>query len=106
MSHEALPIDIPAFARALEDLPVDALHTKAEELLNSIEHLKYSNNEMMPFADEGDQGNHIHPFLNTPSLTATSDCKDAMFEYVPRYQLVGIHSITLPQEPHRHWPYE
>lgn len=63
MSHEALPIDIPAFTRALEDLPVDALHTKAAELLNSIEHLKYSNSEMMPFADEGDQGNHIHPFL-------------------------------------------
>jgi len=63
MSHEALPIDIPAFARALEDLPVDALHTKAAELLNSIEHLKYSNHEMIPFADEGDQGDHTHPFL-------------------------------------------
>lgn len=56
MSHEALPIDAPGFARALEGLPVDALHGKAAELQNSIAHLKYSNEQMVPFADEGDQG--------------------------------------------------
>ncbi|KAL1306740.1 hypothetical protein AAFC00_005405 [Neodothiora populina] len=63
MSHEALPIDAPAFARAIQDLPVDALHSNAAELTNNIRHLKSSNEQMMPFADEGDQ-----------------DCKDAMFE--------------------------
>lgn len=56
MSHEALPIDVPGFTRALQDLPVDALHTKAAELQNSIAHLKSSNEQMVPFADDGDQG--------------------------------------------------
>ena len=63
MSHEALPIDRRAFAEALESLPLDALHGKAAEISNSITHLKSSNDQMMPFADDGDQ-----------------DCKDAMFE--------------------------
>lgn len=56
MSHEALPIDIPSFTRALESLPVDALHTKAAEIRNSISHLRSSNEQMLPFADQGDQG--------------------------------------------------
>jgi hypothetical protein len=42
---------------------LDALHAKAAELQNSIEQLRSSNEQMVPFADEGDQ-----------------DCKDAMFE--------------------------
>lgn len=63
MTHEAQPIDRRAFAEALEALPLDALHSKAAELRNSIAHLKSSNEQMLPFADEGDQ-----------------DCKDAMFE--------------------------
>lgn len=56
MAHEALPIDSARFASALEDLPVDALHSKAAELRNSMAHLKYSNEQMVPFADQGDQG--------------------------------------------------
>ena len=56
MSHEALPLDAPAFARALEELPIDALHSRAAEIQNSIAHLKSSNEQMIPFADEGDQG--------------------------------------------------
>lgn len=63
MSHGALPIDARAFSQALESLPVDALHAKVAEIQNSISHLKTSNDQMMPFAEEGDQ-----------------DCKDAMFE--------------------------
>jgi len=63
MSHGALPIDARAFSRALESLPIDALHAKVAEIQNSISHLKTSNDQMMPFAEEGDQ-----------------DCKDAMFE--------------------------
>ncbi|KAK4560310.1 hypothetical protein LTR86_005504 [Recurvomyces mirabilis] len=57
------PIDPARFAMALESLPLDALHSKAAEIRNSILHLRHSNEQMMPFADEGDQ-----------------DCKDAMFE--------------------------
>ncbi|KAF2222877.1 hypothetical protein BDZ85DRAFT_180186, partial [Elsinoe ampelina] len=63
MSSDALPIDPAQFAHALESLPVETLHQKAAEILNSIGHLKSSNEQMMPFADEGDQ-----------------DCKEAMFE--------------------------
>lgn len=63
MSHEALPIDAPSFSRALESLPIETLHAKAAEIQNSMAHLRSSNEQMVPFADEGDQ-----------------DCKDAMFE--------------------------
>lgn len=63
MSSGAAPIDPARFALALESLPLDALHTKAAELRNSIAHLKSSNDQMMPFADEGDD-----------------DCREAMFE--------------------------
>ncbi|KAI4729428.1 hypothetical protein E4T49_02780 [Aureobasidium sp. EXF-10728] len=63
MSHDALPIDRARFAEALESLPLDALHSKVAELRNNMNHLRYSNEQMVPFADEGDQ-----------------DCKDAMYE--------------------------
>lgn len=63
MSSESRPIDPLRFAEALETLPLDALHAKAAELSNSIEQLRSSNEQMVPFADEGDQ-----------------DCKEAMFE--------------------------
>lgn len=56
MSHEALPIDRARFAEALESLPLDALHSKVAELRNNIQHLRSSNDQMVPFADEGDQG--------------------------------------------------
>ncbi|KAL1586992.1 hypothetical protein WHR41_03983 [Cladosporium halotolerans] len=63
MSSESRPIDPLRFAEALETLPLDALFAKAAELTNSIEQLRSSNEQMVPFADDGDQ-----------------DCKDAMFE--------------------------
>ncbi|KAH0325982.1 hypothetical protein KCU74_g7211, partial [Aureobasidium melanogenum] len=66
MSHEALPIDRARFAEALESLPLDALHSKVAELRNNMNHLRYSNEQMVPFADEGDQDGE--------------DCKDAMYE--------------------------
>jgi hypothetical protein len=56
MSHQALPIDRVRFAEALESLPLDALHSKVAELRNSMNHLRSSNEQMMPFADQGDQG--------------------------------------------------
>ncbi|KAK5120478.1 hypothetical protein LTR85_006133 [Meristemomyces frigidus] len=64
MSSETInPIDPSRFALALEALPLDALHAKAAEIHNSTLHLRHSNNEMLPFAEQGDQ-----------------DCKDAMLE--------------------------
>ena len=63
MSADTNPIDPARFALALESLPLDSLHAKAAEIRNSIGHLKSSNEQMLPFADQGDQ-----------------DCKEAMFE--------------------------
>ncbi|PSK37400.1 hypothetical protein B9Z65_2142 [Elsinoe australis] len=63
MSADTLPIEPADFARALEALPPETLHQRAAEIQNSIAHLKYSNEQMMPFADEGDD-----------------DCREAMFE--------------------------
>jgi uncharacterized small protein (DUF1192 family) len=63
MSSDAQPIDPARFAEALESLPLDALHSKAAELRNSIAHLKSSNEQMLPFAEEGDDV-----------------CREAMFE--------------------------
>ncbi|EGO52741.1 hypothetical protein NEUTE1DRAFT_91384 [Neurospora tetrasperma FGSC 2508] len=50
-SNESLPITPQAFAAALEDLPVSALHLKVLEIYNSIAHLKYSNEQLRPFAE-------------------------------------------------------
>ncbi|KAK3498200.1 hypothetical protein B0T13DRAFT_511388 [Neurospora crassa] len=49
--NESLPITPQAFAAALEDLPVSALHLKVLEIYNSIAHLKYSNEQLRPFAE-------------------------------------------------------
>ncbi|OJD38601.1 translation machinery-associated protein 17 [Diplodia corticola] len=54
MSAEALPITPAAFAEAIKELTVPSLHAKAAELRNSIYHLRRSNLQLQPFADEGD----------------------------------------------------
>lgn len=54
MSSESLPITPARFAAALEDLPLASLHLKAAELRNSISHLQYSNEQLMPFSTAGD----------------------------------------------------
>jgi len=81
MSHEALPIDRVRFSEALESIPVDALYAKVAELRNNMDHLRYSNEQMVPFADEGDQGKSRH--VRCPHKTLSDleqDCKDAMYE--------------------------
>ncbi|MCJ1287860.1 hypothetical protein MMC26_007212 [Xylographa opegraphella] len=54
MSSHAPPITPARFAAALPDLPLSSLHAKAAELRNSITHLQASNDQLKPFADEGD----------------------------------------------------
>ncbi|KAG7292411.1 hypothetical protein NEMBOFW57_002446 [Staphylotrichum longicolle] len=51
MSADSLPITPTAFAAALQDLPLSALHLKVLELRNSIAHLDYSNEQLRPFAE-------------------------------------------------------
>ncbi|MCJ1364588.1 hypothetical protein MMC16_003701 [Acarospora aff. strigata] len=55
MSATAAPISHERFALALVDLPLSNLHLKASEFRNSISHLLSSNQQLQPFADEGDQ---------------------------------------------------
>ncbi|CAD0094357.1 unnamed protein product [Aureobasidium mustum] len=80
MSHEALPIDRARFAEALESLPLDALHSKVAELRNNMNHLRYSNEQMVPFADEGDQGMSTFSSGRSKLILRFEDCKDAMYE--------------------------
>ncbi|KAL8908259.1 MAG: hypothetical protein Q9171_005539 [Xanthocarpia ochracea] len=55
MSANAVPISQERFAEAIADLPIGNLHAKAAELRNSIAHLVHSNEQLQPFADDGDQ---------------------------------------------------
>lgn len=55
MSSESLPISPAAFAEAIKELTLPSLHAKAAELRNSIYHLRRSNVQLQPFADEGDR---------------------------------------------------
>ncbi|KAI9845768.1 MAG: hypothetical protein M1838_001555 [Thelocarpon superellum] len=54
MSASAGPISPAAFAIAIQDLPLSNVHTKAAELRNSIAHLHASNEQLAPFAADGD----------------------------------------------------
>ncbi|KAI9801987.1 MAG: hypothetical protein M1825_003043 [Sarcosagium campestre] len=63
MSAAATPISSGAFATAIHDLPLDRLHGVAAETQNSMRHLVRSNDQLEPFAAQGDQ-----------------DCRDAIRE--------------------------
>ena len=65
MSSFATPINAERFEKAIRELPLASLHLKAAEIRNSIAHLLSSNQQLQPFADEGD-----------------SDCIDAILENV------------------------
>jgi hypothetical protein len=55
MSSESLPINPAAFAEAIKELPLSALHSKVLELRNSIAHLHRSNAELRLFLAESDE---------------------------------------------------
>ena len=54
MSSEATAITPERFAEAVKELPLANLHFKAVEIRNSMAHLVSSNQQLQPFADEGD----------------------------------------------------
>ena len=54
MSSTSTPISSDRFAEAIRALPLSNLHLKAAELHNSIVHLKSSNQQLKPSADDGD----------------------------------------------------
>ncbi|KAK5048945.1 hypothetical protein LTR84_005366 [Exophiala bonariae] len=51
MSSEARPIDASQFALAIQDLPVENLYSKANEIQNSITHLEASNGQLQEYSD-------------------------------------------------------
>ena len=55
MSSESLPIHPAAFAEAIKELPLSAVHSKLLELRNSIAHLHRSNAEMHLFLAESEE---------------------------------------------------
>lgn len=55
MTSSSTPIHPHRFAEAIQELPLSNLHLKAAELRNSVAHLHSSNQELQPFADEGDR---------------------------------------------------
>lgn len=54
MSSTSTPISSDRFAEALRALPLSNLHLKAAELHNSIVHLESSNQQLKPWAGDGD----------------------------------------------------
>lgn len=81
MSSTATPISAPQFAEAIKDLPLGNLHFKAAEIRNSIAHLESSNQQLEPFAEDGD-----------------SDCKEAIRENVVVIQRMKERISLLKQE--------
>ncbi|EON67444.1 hypothetical protein W97_06698 [Coniosporium apollinis CBS 100218] len=55
MSATSNPIPPERFALALTELPLGSLHAKAAELRNSIAHLRHSNEQLTPYARDGDR---------------------------------------------------
>lgn len=51
MSSTTTPITPELFALAIKDLPSSSLHFKARELRNSLAHLDYSNQQLIPYTD-------------------------------------------------------
>lgn len=54
MSSTAIPIQPQRFLEAIKELPLANLHFKTAEIRNSIAHLLSSNQQLQPFADDGD----------------------------------------------------
>lgn len=51
MSAEARPIGAEQFALAIQDLPIENLYSKANEINNSITHLEASNRQLQEYSD-------------------------------------------------------
>jgi hypothetical protein len=77
MSAESRVISSSDFAKAIEDLPVENLYTKAAEIANSVSHLERSNSQLQEYSDS---------IRNDSSLNASTreagdkDCLEAIRE--------------------------
>jgi hypothetical protein len=77
MSSEARPISSAEFSRAIEDLPIENLYTKASEIANSISHLERSNKQLQEYSDS------IRNDMNIDAATRAEgdkDCSEAIRE--------------------------
>lgn len=77
MSAETQPISADRFALAIQDLPVENLYAKAQELANSISHLERSNQQLQEYIDS------IRSDTTLPENTrqeGDKDCAEAIHE--------------------------
>lgn len=72
MSAEARPIDTEQFALAIQDLPVENLYSKANEINNSITHLEGSNKQLQEYSDS------IRTDTSLPESTRQEGDKDCL----------------------------
>jgi hypothetical protein len=72
MSSEARPISSAEFSRAIEDLPIENLYTKASEIANSISHLERSNKQLQEYSDS------IRNDMNIDAATQAEGDKDCL----------------------------
>ncbi|KEF55423.1 uncharacterized protein A1O9_08173 [Exophiala aquamarina CBS 119918] len=72
MSGEARPIDAEQFALAIQDLPVENLYSKANEINNSITHLEGSNRQLQEYSDS------IRTDTSLPESTRQEGDKDCL----------------------------
>lgn len=72
MSAEARPIDAEQFALAIQDLPVENLYSKANEINNSITHLEGSNRQLQEYSDS------IRSDATLPENTRAEGDKDCL----------------------------
>ncbi|CAH0049667.1 unnamed protein product [Clonostachys solani] len=79
MSADTTPISPARFAAALKDLSISMLHLKSLEIRNSIAHLQYSNDQLMPFAEGSATALSSTPAADAPAQP-DQDCVDAIYE--------------------------
>lgn len=77
MSSETRPISPDSFAKAIEDLPVENLYSKAFEINNSVAHLEQSNKLLQEYSDSIKNDQTLDPDTRAGG---DKDCLDAIRE--------------------------
>lgn len=77
MSAEARPISPSSFSRAIEDLPVENIYSKAFEINNSVAHLQQSNKLLQEYSDSIKNDQSLDP---STRAGGDKDCLDAIKE--------------------------
>lgn len=82
MSADTTPISLGRFAAALKDLSIDTLHLKVIEIRNAIAHLRYSNDQLQPFADGTASADEPPCQISIDAIRENEDIIDRMAERI------------------------